>query len=69
MPAAAAITTIGATQGSEFIAHEMFAARPAMAASAKYAYLVNKIAFLHELFFARFCKYIMSLIEMNGVLH
>src|SRR5690606_23833960 len=42
--AAAAVATIGATEGGEFISHEVFAAWSAVSASAEDPDLVNKIA-------------------------
>lgn len=49
MRTAAAIPAIGATHGSELIAHEVFNPRPAMAAATKDPDLVNEIAFFHYL--------------------
>ena len=45
MCATSAITAIGPAHSREFIAHKMPAAGAPVAASAEYAYLVNKIAF------------------------
>jgi hypothetical protein len=51
MAAAAAIATIGPTVSRQFIPPKVFDACPAMTATAKYTYLVNKIAFFQTLFF------------------
>ena len=51
MSATATITAIGATHRREFITPEVFITGAAMAAPAKNAYLVNKIAFLQNYVF------------------
>ena len=51
MAASASIATIGSAHGCELVAHEMLAAGSTMAAAAKNAYLVYKIAFLQSPYF------------------
>jgi hypothetical protein len=63
MGPASAITAIGATHGRKFIAHKMLASGAAMAAPAKNANLVNKIAFLQYAIFAMRCKYTLTIFK------
>jgi len=54
MRAPAAITAVRSAHRGEFIAHEVSKPRTTMTAAAKYAYLVNEIAFFQNCIFTSF---------------